>query len=96
MPSQRLRQVYDSREWRRVRLIVMQRDGFQCRRMMNIDGEWVRCPKFDKRVGGTESLSVDHTSEVADPFDEQYLVTLCRRHHGQKDGARGAQARRRW
>lgn len=97
MTSQRLRKVYDSREWRRIRLRVMERDGFQCCRMVFITGMgWARCAVMDTRVGGSESLTVDHTSEVADPFDEQYLVTLCRHHHGKKDGARGAQRRRQW
>lgn len=96
MTSNRLRKVYDSREWRRVRLRVLERDGFQCRRIVHGPAGWQRCPVRDKRVGGTESLTVDHTSEVADPFDEQYLVTLCRHHHGKKDGARGAQRRRQW
>lgn len=95
MSSNRLRKVYDSRRWRAVRLQVLERDGFQCRRQVWDPWacEWVRCQVRDHRVGGTESLTVQHLSEHADPYDDQYLVTLCRRHHGQEDGARGAARR---
>jgi 5-methylcytosine-specific restriction endonuclease McrA len=83
MTSERLRHVYNSREWRdRVRLRVLTRDGHQCTMLVFVSGRgWTRCP-------ATTDLTVDHTNEHAHPLDERFLRTLCRRHHGKKDGGK--------
>lgn len=83
MSSERLRHVYNSREWRdRVRPRVLARDGHRCRALVHIAGVgWTRCTR-------TTDLTVDHTNEHAHPFDERFLVTLCRPHHGKKDGGK--------
>ena len=43
---------------------------------------------MDKRYGGKESLTVDHTELYADPYDPRFLKVYCRRHHGVKDGGK--------
>ncbi len=98
MPARpHMRKVYDSAAWKRVRLQVLERDGWQC-----IAAVWdaraemhVRCPTRDRRVGGTESLTVDHQNEHAHPLDPNYLRTLCHYHHGKSDGPRAKGGRKR-
>ena len=86
MPSERLRKVYDSRAWRRIREQVLQRDQYRCRWIEN----GVRC--WRSKLNG-HVMTVDHVN----PYGGEVLtnlITLCRHHHGKKDGGRAN--RRKW
>jgi hypothetical protein len=98
MPSDRLRKVYESAEWRGpIRKRVLERAGYRCQWVTtNVFGEQHRCTVIDKKRGGTESLTVDHTDEFADPLDVDKLAALCRRHHGEKDGRRARHRKDTW
>lgn len=96
MSSNRLRRVYSTSRWRnQIRPAVIQRAGGQCQ-WLSWNSEtrtWDRCTVVDKAYGGTESLTVDHDNQSADPFDTRFLVALCRKHHGMKDGPRANRGR---
>jgi hypothetical protein len=96
MPSDRLRKVYESDKWRGpTRRAVLERAGYRCEHVFtNVFSETIRCPVVDKRAGGTQSLTIQHTSEFADPYDIDKLAALCRRHHGMEDGGKAARSRR--
>lgn len=93
MSSDRLKKVYGSRIWRAMRLRVIERAGFQCEyRYTNVFGEETRCTEMDKKAGGRESLTVNHTEPYGDPYDEEKQEALCRRHHGMVDGGRATRS----
>lgn len=82
MSSARLKSVYSTQRWKRLRLAVIARDGHQCTAVVHRGrGLWTRCTR-------TTDLTVDHMNDYADPFDERFLRTLCRTHHGKKDGGK--------
>lgn len=88
MTSGRLAAVYRSREWKELRIRMIDHVGGQCQWHDQTFTSWVRCQEMDKRYGGKESLTVDHTELYADPYDPRFLKVYCRRHHGIKDGGK--------
>lgn len=95
MSSNRMKHIYDSPRWKGpTRRAVIDRAGGQCEyRFTNIFDEEVRCDVRDKRYGGTESLTVNHKDPYGpDPYDENELEALCRRHHGMVDGGRATKS----
>lgn len=93
MSSNRLKKVYGSRAFRAARARVIARAGGRCEYVfVNIFGETVRCDVFDKKYGGPESLTVNHTEPYSDPYDETKMEALCRRHHGMVDGGRATRS----
>jgi 5-methylcytosine-specific restriction endonuclease McrA len=82
--------VWDSRAWRRVRLLVLHRDGFTCR----------RCGWSDGTLTG-RGLVADHVIPVEellalgrDPLDPDECQALCLACSGAKDGRLAARSRR--
>lgn len=94
--SPHMRKVYDTAAWRKARLQFIEMMGWQCQVMewSAFHGRHIRCQVRDKRVGGSESLTVDHTNQQADPMDSRFWKVMCHRHHGQKDGGRAGRGRR--
>lgn len=88
MPSERLRKVYQSARWKSLRNQLIENVGRCQWKEQDISGRWIQCPMIDKRFGGTESLTVDHTNIHANPYDPRFLRVLCRKHHGIKDGGK--------
>lgn len=91
MSSNRLRHVYRSADWKRVRRAALDRAQNQCERVFtNVFGESTRCPK-------TADLTVDHVDPYwPDPYDLANVQVLCRRHHGEKDGGRRSEPKAVW
>ena len=67
------RSVYGSRRWKRVRLFVLERDGWKC----------VRCNRAG-RLEVHHKNPMWRSSE--DPFDPAGLATLCRGCHFAEHG----------
>jgi predicted HNH restriction endonuclease len=81
--------VYNTRRWKGpTRVSVLARAGGYC--------QYAGCRLVDTTYGGTTRMQVHHTNDLADPFDETYLVCICPRHHGILDGpkARRGKVRR--
>lgn len=68
-------------DWPQIRQAVLARDGYRCREML-IDE---RCP-----------LRANEADHLGDPMDHSLgnLVAKCGRHHRQKTGREGGQAKR--
>lgn len=84
MSSDRLKKVYNSAAWRRLREQKLVECGYRCTWLE--DGRH-RCTVVDKRAGGTQSLTLHHI----DPHGGEAwnnTTMLCRRHHGMVDGPR--------
>ena len=95
MSSNRLKLVYDSARWKGpVRKAVLAKAGGQCEYVFrNVFDEEQRCDVVDRKYGGTESLTVNHKDPYgSDPYDDDKLEALCRRHHGMVDGGRATQS----
>lgn len=89
MSSDRLRAVYASARWRALCPRIIARAGGRCEyTWSNAFGETLRCTKMDKKWGGGESLTINHKNPYGDPYNEDELEALCRRHHGMVDGGR--------
>lgn len=89
MTSTRLKHVYNTSRWQALRRQMIALAGGRCQHLEWVQGRgWVRCTVRDKAHGGTQSLTVDHTNEYADPYDPRFLKVLCRPHHGKKDGGK--------
>jgi 5-methylcytosine-specific restriction endonuclease McrA len=71
------RQGRNTARWRQLRAAALARDGHQCRRCGSSD---------DLTVHLNPQLAGDHEAATLDD-----LETLCRRCHGQVDGARSRQ-----
>ena len=96
MTSRRLKPIYNSQRWRKLRRAVIAQAGGRCQAAEWDDhlGDYLRCPVTDLLFGGTESLIVDHRDpHHPDPYDEANLQALCHRHSGKKDGPRARRAR---
>lgn len=91
MTSMRLKDVYNSKEWRGpIRAKVLQRAGGRCEASrLNIFGEYDRCRVRDRTEGGNVSLLIDHIDPLwPDPYDTYNLQALCPKCSGEKDGGR--------
>lgn len=87
MPSTRLKSVYNSAMWRNtIRPFCLRRAGYRCEHRDPQTRD--RCRKTDRKIGGSESLTIDHTRDDVDVFDVRFLKVLCHEHHGKKDGGR--------
>lgn len=87
MSSNRLREIYDSPDWKAARRECVRRAGNRCEHTFkNVFGEEVRCT-------ATTDLTVNHKDPYGPPFAQENLECLCRRHHGQKDGGRAGRER---
>lgn len=88
MSSLRLKHIYNTQRWKRLRLFIIARAGYRC--------EWVE-PSTGERCKVRHSqqrpLTVDHTNDDADPYDVRFLKALCRPHHGKKDGGKRIRSR---
>ena len=72
-------EIYRTRRWRKVRLLVLRRDDFTC----------VVCGRNEVELGGPHNLVADHVGgDYSDPFNPDKLRTLCRRCSGEEDGGR--------
>lgn len=98
MTSDRLKHVYRTKRWQELRREVIARAGGQCQQLVwsEFARGWTRCSVRDRNYGGTESLTVDHINDQADPYDDRFLRALCFRHHGKKDGGKRVRRVRRF
>ena len=81
--SSKVGRIYDRREWRRVRQVVLQRDHWTCQRCGKTAG----------------AMEVHHTVRGggSDPFDPDACVTICRTCHFVLTAAeRTSASRRSW
>lgn len=91
MSSNRLKHIYSSARWKGpTRRTVLAKAGGRCEYVFrNAFGEDVRCDVVDRQYGGTQSLTVNHKDPYGpDPYNDNELEALCRRHHGMVDGGR--------
>ncbi|UKJ82890.1 HNH endonuclease [Priestia megaterium] len=75
---------YKSKEWKELRLKVLERDNYECRKCRELG--YVTLENSDKH----KSLDVDHIKEIyTNPelaLDPSNLQTLCVKHHNLKHG----------
>ena len=69
--------IYNTREWRRTRLEVLDRDGWKCREC----GRSARTAHHKPALEQLLALGIS-------PYDQTYIFTLCHHCHGVEDGQR--------
>lgn len=84
MTTKAARKVYDSDRWRKLRKLVLERDGYICHQC----GGHADTVDHDPDIVTLLALGLD-------PYDMQHLRSMCRVCHGRKDGRRSPTAGRR-
>ena len=69
--------IYNTREWRRTRLEVLDRDGWKCREC----GRGARTAHHKPALETLLALGVS-------PYDKTYIFSACHHCHGVEDGGR--------
>ena len=92
MKEKELRQIYDSRAWRRKRLEILQRDLFECQdcrdRLERANKEGIALSGEDRKI--RRAKEVHHIKELRDhpelAFDDDNLISLCTQCHNLRHG----------
>ena len=77
MPTPQAKAIYNTAQWKRVRLEALERDGYRC----------CACGAPTRVVHHQPPIEI-LLKQGADVFDLGYLFSLCEACHGHEDGGR--------
>ncbi|MFD2637700.1 HNH endonuclease [Piscibacillus salipiscarius] len=85
------RKFYDSRDWKRMRLYIKQRDNYECQECKRNGFVKIDTNEYSEQAKRKKiQLVVDHIKDLEDypelALDEENLETLCVKCHNKKHG----------